>query len=433
MPHVHKHWTFALANRAVLLLMINAHMTSAQQSPEQVVDSAFRAIAGRNWIALRELMDSSALTSARQEQLGMLILVEEQRRARQRVGGGYNPQDVVIADHLATVGNVKAPRFGKTIAELAALSPADFYVRWLDAAYAPGRANAVEDIVDRTRIIIGSLTAGDTAWVLYRKDSQWQEREIAHVTSPGSVEILPLRRLDGRWRILPNFELAHGPDITDMFDDSPMRRRQSAPTRREVTQRPVSRPGPPRYANATPSPTLVVDSAFEALARRDWPRLAMLVDSQTLMEFQARALQELVVMLKFQKMRSGNSRSTMMTFFSLGDSDVANARQERVDLMQGHPTIGQLESLSPAEFFERWCEAAYASPSPTDVRPERHYLGIVFEGEDLAHVLYHSSNIVFDQPAQVLRMPLRFSDGHWRIQLNEEIGDFSALSMRFLR
>ncbi|HEY2854870.1 MAG TPA: hypothetical protein VGJ18_18570 [Gemmatimonadaceae bacterium] len=413
--------------------MMNARTTSAQQVPEQVVDSAFRAIARRDWTVLRDLMDTSALTSARQEQLGMLILVAEQRRAGKRVGGGYNPQDVVIADHIATVGRTKARRFGNTtIAELAALSPAEFYVRWLDAAYAPGRADAVEDIVDRGRTIIGGLTMMDTAWLLYRRDMQWQQGVVAHATTPGFPEILPLVRKDGRWRILPNFELTHGPDITGMWDDSRASRMQ-APTRREVAQNPVSRAGPPHHVDAVPSPTDVADSAFGALARKDWAHLATLVDSQRLVEFQAREIQELVAMLALQKMRrANNSQSAGMVVLSLGDSNVASARNERVDIMKGRPTIGQLQRMSPPEFFRHWCEAAYVSPSPSDIRV-RQYLGTVFEGEDLAHVLYRFSTFTLDQPMQVMRMPLRYSDGHWRIMLNEEIGGMSALSMRMLR
>jgi hypothetical protein len=118
---------------------------------------------------------------------------------------------------------------------------------------------------------------------------------------------------------------------------------------------------------------------------------------------------------------------------SLGDSDVANAGNERVEIMRGHPTIDELRRLSPTAFFIRWCEAAYASPRSGDARVERQYLGTIFEGEDVAHVLYRSPAINFDLPAQVMRMSLRYADGHWRILLNEEIGEPSALLMRFLR
>ena len=423
---------FRLASRslAVLGLSMTARIASAQQLPEQVVDSAFHAIARRNWSGLAELMAPEAFDRARQEHLGMLILVAEQRRAGEKVGGGYNSDQVVIADHIATVGSTKAVRFGNaTIAELAALPPDEFYVRWLDAAYAPGRANGVEDIVDRERIIIGSVTAGDTAWVVYREDDRWQEGNLVHVMTPGSPDILPLRRVAGRWRILPNFELAHGPDITGMFDESRMPR-LPAPTRRVVEDRPFARAGSPRYADAVPSPVVVVDSAFDALARKDWSRLTMLVDSRMLADFQSRQIQELVALLTMQKIRAAKDSPSGMTIgLTLGDSNVAAAGNERVEVMRGHPTINELRRLPPAEFFVRWCEAAYGSASSGDAPVERQYVGSVFEGEDIAHVLYRSSVVTFDLPAQVMRMPLRYADGHWRILLNDEIGGRFALAM----
>lgn len=366
----------------------------------------------------------------------MLILVAEQRRAGQKVGGGYDWTEVVIADHLATVGRTKAPRFGNaTIAELAALPPGEFYLRWLDAAYAPGRTDAIEDIVDRGRTVVGSLTVGDSAWVVYREDSQWQEDDVVHVTTPGSPEILPLHRVGARWRIIPNFELAHGPDVTGMFDDSPMGRMPAA-TRREVTRRTVTRPGPPRHADAAPSPTVVVDSAFAALARKDWPRLVALVDSQRLAEFKSHEIEELAALLAARTIPgfADSSSGGMMVGFSRGDSGIAaSVGKERVEIIPGAPTIDELLRLSPAAFFVRWCEGAYASPPPADAKVERRYLGVVFEGEDLAHVLYRSSDFTFDLPAQVMRMPLRYSDGRWRILLNDEIGGEFQLVMRGTR
>ena len=419
---------------AVLVLSLAPRMSPAQQSPTQVVDSAFHAIARRDWTVLRDLMDPSALELARQEHLGMLILVAEQRRAGHEVGGGYNPREVIIADHIATVGNTKATHFGNaTIAELAALTPAEFYVRWLDAAYAPGRADGVEDIVDRVRTIVGSLTVDDTAWVVYRKDDRWQENDVVHVTTPGSPEILSLRRADGRWRILPNFELAHGPDITDMFDDRGGHRVQ-APTRREMTDRPSASAGRPRHSDAVPSPITVVDSAFDALTANDCSRFTALVDRQRLVDFQSRAIQQLVTMLAFEKIRSANdSQPEFAIALTLGDSDVTKAGQERVEIMSGHPTIDELRHLSPTAFFTRWCEAVYRSFQPSDVKVTREYLGTIFEGQDVAHVLYRSSAVTFDLPAAVMRMPLRYADGHWRLLLNGELDEGSVLAMGIAR
>jgi hypothetical protein len=139
-------------------------------------------------------------------------------------------------------------------------------------------------------------------------------------------------------------------------------------------------------------------------------------------------------MLAIQKIRRAHDAQSEMTIgLTLGDSDVANAGNERVEIMQGHPTIDELRRLSPTTFFIRWWEAAYTSPPRGDVKVQRQYLGTIFEGEDVAHVLYQSSAFVFDLPAQAMRMPLRYADGHWRLLLNEEIDERSALAMGSLR
>ena len=189
-----------------------------------------------------------------------------------------------------------------------------------------------------------------------------------------------------------------------------------APTRREVTDRPIAHAGGPRYAAAVPSPIVVVDSAFDALARKDWSRLTVLVDPQRLVDFQRGTTQQIVAARAIQKIRSADdSQSGMSIGLTLGDSDVVKAGNECVEIMQGRPTIGELRCLSPTAFFTRWCEAAYTSPPRGDAKVKREYLGTIFEGEDVAHVLYQSSAFAFDLPAQVMRMPLRYTDGHWRL------------------
>src|SRR6266566_3459876 len=123
---------------AFLILPILSAPMAAQDSPTATVHSAFDALANRNWSALGSLVDSKALDSLRQDALGMLILTSEQRLAGQTVGGGYNPDEVVIAEHLPRVGSetVTGFRDHPTIAKLASLSPKEFFIGDSDASFA---------------------------------------------------------------------------------------------------------------------------------------------------------------------------------------------------------------------------------------------------------------------------------------------------------
>src|SRR2546430_10964883 len=94
----------------VTLSAVSAPM-AAQNTPTETVRLALTALAQREWGALASLVDSEALESLRQDALGMLILTTEQRLAGQEVGGGYNPNEVVIAEHLHPVGHERVSGF----------------------------------------------------------------------------------------------------------------------------------------------------------------------------------------------------------------------------------------------------------------------------------------------------------------------------------
>lgn len=404
----------------------------SQDTPEDVVASAFSAIAQRNWTAFRDLLHPDAVVESRQRELGMLVLVAERRRAGESLNGGYNPQDVVIADHLASVGDAPARYFNNaTIAELAALSAGEFFVRWLAAAYPPEQ-HPFHDIAGRERRIIGSLVRGNTAWVLYRHELREQDGDVLHITTPGKVEELPLRLHEGRWRILLNHELAHGPDVTGIFDEfaerTGMTFSRSEPTRRQVRRLSIST-GSPRHINAVPDPATVVENAFRAFAERDWPRLAALIESRRLAEFQREAIQHLVILIDMLRMRrSGEDLPSAMVFMT-SDGSTRAAAAERAEFMAGSPTIRELRRLSPREFFVRWSTAAYGTRPDTVTAASRTMLGVVFEGQDRAHVLYESSDRQMELEGAVMRMPLQFSNGRWHILLNREIGDVVHLAM----
>jgi len=84
-------------------------------------------------------------------------------------------------------------------------------------------------------------------------------------------------------------------------------------------------------------------------------------------------------------------------------------------------TIGELAALSPAAFFEAWCEAAYRHRSKgsggVKAQLERRVIGHLFEGDSLAHVVYRANWWY-----AVKTMPLKWSGKGWLMLLNDDIG-----------
>src|SRR6266480_3383746 len=148
---------------AVLVVTIVPALSAsmvAQNSPTESVRSAFEALAHRDWRTLASLVDSQALVSLRQDALGMLILTTEQRQAGEKAEGGYNPNEVVIGDHLRRVGSqhMKGFRNHPTIGKLVSLSPREFFIEWADAAYNFQTGDdPVREVVGLYRRIIGEV------------------------------------------------------------------------------------------------------------------------------------------------------------------------------------------------------------------------------------------------------------------------------------
>src|SRR5207249_4806169 len=174
---------------SILLFAADASI-KAQGRPTQALQSAFAALAHRDWPALAAVVHPTALESLRQESLGLMILVAEDRRVGKQ-GGGYNPREVVLADHLARVGSEHVPQFPghPTIGQLASLPVPEFFVRWCDAVYhADSAADPVRDVVGFQRRIFGEVTEGDSlAHLLYRRESRHVEMGELFVDLPGQV------------------------------------------------------------------------------------------------------------------------------------------------------------------------------------------------------------------------------------------------------
>jgi hypothetical protein len=368
------------------------------------------------------------LESLRQDALGMLILTTEQRLAGENVGGGYNPNEVVIADHLPRVGSqpLNGLRNHPTIAKLAALSPREFFIEWADAAYNPRtQDDPVREVVDLYRRIIGEIAENaGTSHVVYRCESRHVDMSELKINLPGRVMIMPVvRRRDG-WRVKFNDDIGWSIDFGHVV--FPKGHRLS---RIEVPPRVVPpEPPPPRRerVTASPTPVEVVESAFAAFNGHDRDALSALVHPEVLRSFQQEQLSYFVVWIESREARAQTKREGMTAFMlsyeeSLSPEAIAQVAELEVPLLPQSRRIGDLARLTPAEFFEVWCRAAYGTQgqgSGSGKRNlDRRVIGQVFEGEDLAHVLYRTPRLYAAD-----RMPLKWSAKGWRIMLNNDIG-----------
>jgi len=402
---------------------------SGQGSPTETVRGAFQALASREWSALAGFVDSQALESLRQDGLGMLILTTEQRLAGEKAEGGYNPNEVVIADHLARVGSqqVKGFRNHPTIATLASLSPREFFIEWADAAYnAETSDDPVREVVALYRRIIGEVGENaETTYVVYRRESRHIDMSELKINLPGRVMIIPVVKSRDGWRIRFNDDIGWSIDFSHVV--FPERRYRSPGIEIPPRVIPPEPPTPRRErVSASPTPVQVVESAFSAFNRHDWEALSGLVHTAVLRSFQQEQLSFFAAWGQSREARArAKSEGLGFIMYSYEDSLPAEVLAQVADieipLFSWHPRIGDLARLSPQEFFKEWCRAAYGTPGDNvgawKGSFERATIGQVFEGDSLAHVLYRTPRLHAAD-----RMPLQWSDGGWRIMLNDDIG-----------
>ncbi len=401
--------------------------------PTQALQSAFEALARRDWPSLAEFVDPTALDSLRQESLGLTILMAEQVQAGEDPSGGYNPRDVIIADHLAIVGSERVPGFPKnpTVAELAALSSRDFFVRWCEAVYGSDtQADPVSEVAGLYRRIVGSVTEeGDLAQVLYRREARGIDMEGLHVSLPGRLAVMPLRLSDEKWRLLFNDDL--GWQVN--FRPFPYRDFLFPITHPALPPRVIPpAPNPPstERVSVRPDPATVVRAAFSAFDSGDWTALGGLVDDDALRTFHDRQIAYLASMPAMRD-ASAKAKSSGVGFvmFSYDDSLPADAIRQVADLtIPGFPSslpIGTLAALSPAGFFEEWCKVAYGRKTAgLKTNLQRRVLGQVFESDSVAHVLYRT-----DRWYAVRVMSVTWSRDGWKILFNDDIGWIGDLDL----
>jgi hypothetical protein len=401
---------------------------TAQSTPTETAASAFRALGQRDWQALAGFADSQALASLRQEALGMLILTAEQRLAGEKAEGGYNPDDVVIADHLARIGGqrVRTMPGNPTIEDLTILSPSDFFVEWARASYGDEtRKDPQRDVADLYRQIIGAvMETPDTVFILYHREERYWDDDQFKIALPGRVMIIPVVRRDGTWHVRFNDDIGWSIDFSDVVF---FERDYPIPEITMPSRVIPPEPSPPSLERATalPKPQDVVDSALAAFATRDWSRFTRLVDPAVLRAFQQRQIAYFVASIRsrdaYDEAKQNGAAFVLSFQDSLSPDALAAFEDLKVPLVTGPRTIGELARLSPDRFFEEWCRAAYGADAggfgSGKSHVERRTLGQVIESETRAHVLYRTP-FRYDPD----RISLRWTEGGWHIELNDEIG-----------
>jgi hypothetical protein len=338
-----------------------------QEDPGQTLDAAFGALARRDWPALSTLIHPVALARLRQESLGLLILMTEERNAGKQ-GGGYNPQDVVISDHLSKVGSERVPQFtnAPAIAELAALPPADFVARWCEAVCGgDAQKDPVREVVALQRRIVGEVQESDTlAYVLYRLESRHLEMGELITDLPGRVMLMPLQRAGARWQLLLNDDIGWTINFMEVLNPRP----PVPPSQLKRTTH-VAPVGPtplsPPVSRGRRRPAEEARAAFAAFERREWKTFVTFVHPERLASFQRQELAYLVAWVNSKEARAKASGEGFVAFVlqyddSLPLEAIAQAAADsKVPAFPGSPTFAELARLSAPQFFVRWCEAAY--------------------------------------------------------------------------
>lgn len=176
----------------------------ARRSASAVAAAAFEAFEQEQWKALAMLVHPKALSDFRERELEFIVMwikTREQRMQATREGsqGFIWSVDTLTDDMVKAIADVPIPVFADsaTVGQIAALSPADFFVKYCEAIYADAEFKAGEG-----RRILGEISEGEAlAHVLYTPRSGYR------FTDPWKVLRLPVTRTDNDWGILLNDDI----------------------------------------------------------------------------------------------------------------------------------------------------------------------------------------------------------------------------------
>ena len=405
--------------------------------PRSALEAAFAALAARDWPALVRHIDAEALAMLRVSELGSMIFAAEQRMAGNTRGGGYEPEELVSAEHLSRVGGERVTAFlgEPTIAELAVLAPTDFFRSWCAAAF--GSTPSTRSV----RQVVAAVREGDDlAHVLYRRErfTFGESNRDLVALRPGSLEIMAVRRHGTTWRLLLNLDVAQrGPSY--MWPELKKTRHSSGTVQAIQADPPLLPAVAPFGVDADRQLVDTMVQAGAALSRGDWNTLAGEVDPDALAEFQRdqlnRSVQWEITRPLLKELSTQNPVVVNIVGTLSGGTGSLVERHGTTIIKFGTEsrTIHDLASLTPLEFFTAWCEAANGpgsgAYSAARMAETRTIIGAATEGARRGHVLYRPSGTVYDRPWDLERMEMIWSGERWGMKLNDDIGSGWDLRM----
>jgi hypothetical protein len=155
-------------------LLLAPMALAAQETPEAVVQRYFATFKSGDFAANAAMMDSHALAELKTTMVGF---AEATR---------------VSADE--TQAHLRETFGVQNTAELRALDPVTLYERMLRSVL--GQGNVREFLSAARMNTLGHVLEGDTAHVVYRMSMEVMGKNLEQ------VQVAPVRRVDGQWRVL---------------------------------------------------------------------------------------------------------------------------------------------------------------------------------------------------------------------------------------
>ena len=184
-------------------------------------------------------------------------------------------------------------------------------------------------------------------------------------------------------------------------------------------------------------PVAVVRALFEAYEAKQWRQAAELVDEKALAHFQVILLalaQTWEMSPNFQQQADETLPPEVAAYFdSVRSRTLREHGNPLLYYFPGVATLAELQDLPPGELLARWMDGNDLKPeSYDDNQPpvfRRAVIGVVPEGDELAHVVYRihtdAGKMEATQEAEV--MTVRHSAQRWRVLMNRDIGGLGQL------
>ena len=172
-------------------------------------------------------------------------------------------------------------------------------------------------------------------------------------------------------------------------------------------------PAPPE------SPADVAGDLFHALATREWSRAASLIHPDALLAFQE---VQLSMALAWAEMRARQTNAP-------------SAGNPVLDQFPGITSLEALKTLAPADLFAAYLAAKLPDPANyEDGRPPvwtRIPLGVVLEGDSIAHVVYRLEVDVgrYGATEETQVVTARRFGAFWRLLLNKDLAWEASVRM----